>query len=156
MLLGRFSSDPSMQNVIRDDTEPPSKVLTQKLGRRKVSFHNSLFGVISSPHPHRDTDHLLSRGLAATGGPSYRQDHHKPLIRVIISCPEMGNTAGKLVVLPRTMQDLLQLGRKKFDVMPTKVLTFEGAEVDEIELIRDGDRLILASDNWVPDVTQTR
>jgi hypothetical protein len=68
----------------------------------------------------------------------------------------MGNTAGKLVVLPRTMQDLLQLGRKKFDVMPTKVLTFEGAEVDEIELIRDGDRLILASDNWVPDVTQTR
>ncbi|XP_047054460.1 potassium channel AKT1-like [Lolium rigidum] len=156
MLLGRFSSDPSMQNVIRDDTEPPSKVLTQKLGRRKVSFHNSLLGVISSPHPHRDTDHLLSRGLAATGGPSYRQDHHKPLIRVIISCPEMGNTAGKLVVLPRTMQDLLQLGRKKFDVMPTKVLTFEGAEVDEIELIRDGDRLILASDNWVPDVTQTR
>ncbi|KAK1666043.1 hypothetical protein QYE76_054202 [Lolium multiflorum] len=156
MLLGRFSSDPSMQNVIRDDTEPPSKVLTQKLGRRKVSFHNSLFGVISSPHPQRDTDHLLSRGLAATGGPSYRQDHHKPLIRVIISCPEKGNTAGKLVVLPRTMQDLLQLGRKKFDVMPTKVLTFEGAEVDEIELIRDGDRLVLATDDWVPDVAQTR
>ncbi|CAM0881894.1 unnamed protein product [Alopecurus aequalis] len=156
MLLGRFSSDPSMRNVIREDTELPSKVLPQKLGRRKVSFQNSLFGVISSSHPHRDTDHLLSRGLAATGAPSYRQDHQKPLIRVIISCPEKGNTAGKLVVLPRTMQDLLQLGAKKFDMMPTKVLTIEGAEVDEVELIRDGDRLVLASDDWVPDVAQTR
>jgi hypothetical protein len=156
MHLGRFSSDPSMQNVIREDTEPPSKVLTQKLGRRKVSFHNSLFGVISSPHPQRDTDHLLSRGLAATGGPSYRQDHRKSLIRVIISCPEKGNTAGKLVVLPRSMQDLLLLGAKKFDMMPTKVLTIEGAEVDEVELIRDGDRLVLVSDDWVPDVAQTR
>lgn len=156
MLLGRFSSDPSMRNVIREDTELPSKILPQKLGRRKVSFQNSLFGVISSSHPHRDTDHLLSRGLAATGAPSYRQDHHKPLIRVIISCPEKGNTAGKLVVLPRTMQDLLQLGAKKFDMMPSKVRTIEGAEVDEVELIRDGDRLVLASDDWVPDVTQTR
>nr|ADK93728.1 inward-rectifying potassium channel [Puccinellia tenuiflora] len=158
MLLGRFSSDPSMRNVIREDTELPSKVLPQKLGRRKVSFQNSLFGVISSshPHPHRDTDQLLSRGLAATGAPSYRQDHHKPLVRVIISCPEKGNTAGKLAVLPRSMQELLQLGAKKFDMMPTKVLTIEGAEVDEVELIRDGDHLVLASNDWVPDVMQTR
>uniref|UniRef100_A0ACD5VJM7 Uncharacterized protein n=3 Tax=Avena sativa TaxID=4498 RepID=A0ACD5VJM7_AVESA len=155
MLLGRFSSDPSMQNVIREDTELPRKVLPQKLGRRKVSFHNSLFGVISS-HPQRDTDHLLSRGLAATGGPSYRQDHHKSLIRVTISCPEKGNTAGKLVILPRSMQDLLLLGAKKFDMMPTKVLTIEGAEVDEVELIRDGDHLVLASDDWVPDVAQIK
>lgn len=152
MLLGRFSSDPSMQKVIREDAEQqPSKVLPQ---RRKVSFHNSLFGVISSSHPRRETDHLLSRGLAATGGPSYPQAHHNPLIRVTISCPEMGNTAGKLVILPGSMKELLQLGAKKFDMMPTKVLTIEGAEVDEVELIRDGDHLVLASDDWVPDDTQ--
>jgi hypothetical protein len=41
-------------------------------------------------------------------------------------------------------------------MMPTKVLTIEGAEVDEVELIRDGDRLVLVSDDWVPDVAQTR
>uniref|UniRef100_A0A453F4M1 KHA domain-containing protein n=1 Tax=Aegilops tauschii subsp. strangulata TaxID=200361 RepID=A0A453F4M1_AEGTS len=151
-LLGRFSSDPSMQKVIREDAEQqPSKVLPQ---RRKVSFHNSLFGVISSSHPRRETDHLLSRGLAATGGPSYPQAHHNPLVRVTISCPEKGNTAGKLVILPGSMKELLQLGAKKFDMMPTKVLTIEGAEVDEVELIRDGDHLVLASDDWIPDDTQ--
>ncbi|EMS61998.1 Potassium channel AKT1 [Triticum urartu] len=141
-------------NVIREDVEQqPSKVLPQ---RRKVSFHNSLFGVISSAHPRRETDHLLSRGLAATGGPTYPQAHHNPLIRVTISCPEMGNTAGKLVILPGSIKELLQLGAKKFDMMPTKVLTIEGAEVDEVELIRDGDHLVLASDDWVPDDTQIR
>lgn len=148
ILIGRFNSEPSMQNANHDDTELPSKVLPQKL-RRRVSFQNSLFGVISSSsHAHRDTGRLLSRGPAATGGPNC---HHNSLIRVTISCPEKGNTAGKLVLLPQSMKELLELGAKKFDFAPTKVLTIEGAEVDEVELIRDGDHLVLVSDDWVPD-----
>ncbi|XP_062216654.1 potassium channel AKT1-like [Phragmites australis] len=153
MLIGRFNSEPSMQTMGHEDAEVRSKVLPQKLLRKRVSFQNSLFGVISSSHAHRDTGRLLSRGLAATGGPNC---HHNSLIRVTISCPEKGNTAGKLVLLPRSMKELLELGAKKFDFTPTKVLTIEGAEVDEVELIRDGDHLVLVSNDRVPDVAQIR
>ncbi|KAL6614834.1 hypothetical protein ACP70R_037104 [Stipagrostis hirtigluma subsp. patula] len=148
MLVGRFNSEPSMQNVDHEDTEESKKVLPKKLLNRRVSFQNSLFGVISSSQAHRDTGRLLSRGLAATGGPNC---HHNSLVRVKISCPEKGNTAGKLVLLPRSMKGLLELGAKKFNFMPTKVLTIDGAEVDEVEIIRDGDHLVLVSDDWVPD-----
>uniref|UniRef100_A0A0A9DI55 Kch5 n=1 Tax=Arundo donax TaxID=35708 RepID=A0A0A9DI55_ARUDO len=148
MLIGRFNSEPSMQSMDHEESEVRSKVLPQKLVRKRVSFQNSLFGVISSSHANRDTGPILSRGLAATGGPN---GHRNSIIRVTISCPEKRNTAGKLVLLPQSMEELLELGAKKFGFMSTKVLTTEGAEVDEVELIRDGDHLVLVSDDWVPD-----
>jgi potassium channel len=54
------------------------------------------------------------------------------------------------------MNEFLDLGAKKFGFTPTKVLTIEGDEVDEVEvkLIRDGDHLHLVSDYWVPDTAQ--
>ncbi|CAO2204181.1 unnamed protein product [Urochloa humidicola] len=151
MLIGRFNSEPAIPNMDHEDAEVRSKVVPQKLLRKRVSFQNSLFGVISSTQAHQDTGRLPSRDLAATGGPSCR---HDSLVRVTISCPEKGNTARKLVLLPRTMKELLELGAKKFSFMPTKVLTIEGAEIDEVELIRDGDHIVLVSDDWVPDVEQ--
>ncbi|KAG2590478.1 potassium channel AKT1-like [Panicum virgatum] len=153
MLIGRFNSEPSMLNMDHENAEVRRKVVPQKLLRKRVSFQNSLFGVISSSHAHQDTG-LLSRDLAATGSPS--SCRHESLIRVTISCPEKGNTAGKLVLLPRSMKELLELGAKKFGFMPSKVLTVEGAEIDEVELIRDGDHIVLVSDDWVPNVAQTR
>lgn len=153
MLIGRFNSEPSMPNMNQEDAEVRSKVVPQKLLRKRVSFQNSLFGVISSSNEHQDTGRLLSKGLAGTGGPSCRQ---ASLIRVTISCPEKGNTAGKLVFLPRSMKELFELGAKKFGFKPTKVLTIEGAEIDEVELIRDGDHIVLACDDWVPAVAQVR
>ena len=68
------------------------------------------------------------------------------IARVTLSCPEKGERASKLVSLPNSLQELLDLGAKKFDFSPTKILTTEGAEVDDINLIRDGDHLIVASD----------
>ncbi|OEL30827.1 Potassium channel AKT1 [Dichanthelium oligosanthes] len=153
MLIGRFNSEPSLPNMDHEDAEVRSKVVPQKLLRKRVSFQNSLFGIISSSHAHQDTGRLLSRDLAATGGTTCR---HDSLIRVTISCPEKGNAAGKLVLLPRSMKELLELGAKKFGFMPTKVLTIEGAEIDEVELLRDGDHIVLVSDDWVPDVVQIR
>jgi hypothetical protein len=153
MLIGRFNSEPSMPNMNHEDAEVRSKVVPQKLLRKRVSFQNSLFGVISSSQARQDTGGLLSKGLAGTGGPSC---HHDSLIRVTISCPEKGNAAGKLVRLPRSMTELLELGAKKFDFKPTKVLTVGGAEIDEVELIRDGDHIVLVSSDWVPDVAQIR
>lgn len=67
--------------------------------------------------------------------------------RVILSCPEKGEHARKLVFLPRSLEELLDIGAKKFDLIsPTKILTTEGAEIDDINLIRDGDHLIIAHD----------
>ena len=66
--------------------------------------------------------------------------------RVTISCPEKGEVAKKLVLLPKSIQELLNVGAQKFEFCPTKILTKEGAEIDDIELIRDGDHLVLVSD----------
>lgn len=63
-----------------------------------------------------------------------------------LSCPEKGEVAGKLVPLPKSLQELVELGAKKFGFPATKIVTKEGAEIEDIELIRDGDQLVLVSD----------
>lgn len=62
--------------------------------------------------------------------------------RVILRCPGKGD-ATKLVILPETIPELLEIGTKKFGWRCTKVVTSDGAEIDEIELVRDGDLLCL-------------
>lgn len=66
--------------------------------------------------------------------------------RVTISCRGNVEGAGKLVLLPDSLQELLNIGAKKFGFSPTQVLTQDGAEIEDIELIRDGDHVILAKD----------
>ncbi|AQK96969.1 Potassium channel AKT1 [Zea mays] len=152
--IWRFNSEPTMPKMKHEeDAELRGKVVPQKLLRKRVSFQNSLFGVISSSHARQDTGRLLSKGLAGTGSPGCS---HGSLVRVTIGCPEKGNAAGKLVLLPRSMTELLELGARKFGFKPTKVLTTGGAEIDEVELIRDGDHVVLVSDDWAPDVAQLR
>lgn len=51
-----------------------------------------------------------------------------------------------MVILPSSMEELLKVGEQKMGFVPTKVLTREGAEIDDISLVRDGDCLILARD----------
>lgn len=66
--------------------------------------------------------------------------------RVTLSCPEKEELGAKLVLLPQSLEELLAIGAKKFRFNPTKVLTKEWAEVEDIEIIRDGDHLILVSE----------
>lgn len=66
--------------------------------------------------------------------------------RVTLYCPEKGEHARKLVFLPKSLEELLHIGAKKFDISPTKILNREGAEIDDIDLIRDGDHLVIARD----------
>ena len=66
--------------------------------------------------------------------------------RVILSCPEKGEVGAKLVFLPESLSELVDIGAKKFGFRPIKVLTKEGAEVEDIELVRDGDNLVLVGD----------
>ncbi|EEC76672.1 hypothetical protein OsI_14643 [Oryza sativa Indica Group] len=51
---------------------------------------------------------------------------------------------GKLVLLPDSMQELMKLSEKKFGKAARGILTVEGAEVEDIDVIRDGDRLFFS------------
>ncbi|XP_052158883.1 potassium channel KAT4 [Oryza glaberrima] len=51
---------------------------------------------------------------------------------------------GKLVLLPDSMQELMKLSEQKFGKAVRGILTVEGAEVEDIEVIRDGDHLFFS------------
>lgn len=53
------------------------------------------------------------------------------------------SSAGKVVKLPNSLEELIEIGEKKLGFVATKVLTREGAQIDDIRLIRDGDFLLL-------------
>ena len=134
--LGRFTSEPTMFPLSQEGSFPGATdgSWTQSRPRRRSNnFHNSLFGIMSAAHTEeRDILFPVTRSPRNQGGNS---------ARVTISCPEK-ELAGKLVLLPGTFQELLEIGAKKFGIVPTKVLSISGAEIDDIEVIRDGDHLI--------------
>lgn len=66
--------------------------------------------------------------------------------RVTLSCPETGNISGKVVLLPKSIQELREIGSRKYGIPIAMVLTKEGAEVEDTCLIRDGDHLVLVGD----------
>ncbi|KAF9597831.1 hypothetical protein IFM89_021916 [Coptis chinensis] len=146
-VMVKYKSEPSMHPPFPEGT-PTTGMWGDNRRRRKTSnFHNSIFGMVSAAEA-GDKKSLSSGPLNAGNRGNYSA-------RVTIGCPEKGNVAGKLVFLPGSLQELLALGSKKFGIMVSKVLTKEGAEVDEIELIRDGDHLILVSDSWAYEPIQT-
>ncbi|XP_015885894.3 potassium channel AKT1 isoform X1 [Ziziphus jujuba] len=107
--------------------------------RRACKYSNSLFGMMSNVN-NDEIDVVGGRGSFATS-----QGLNYPA-RVTISCRGNVEGAGKLVLLPDSLQELLNIGAKKFGFSPTQVLTQDGAEIEDIELIRDGDHVILAKD----------
>lgn len=52
--------------------------------------------------------------------------------------------AGKLVYLPGSLEELMKLGEAKFGKAARHVLTVDGAEVDDVRALRDGDHLFLS------------
>ncbi|CAL0301237.1 unnamed protein product [Lupinus luteus] len=55
---------------------------------------------------------------------------------------------GKLIILPDSLEELLKIAGEKFGGFnPTKVLSTENAEIDDINVIRDGDYLFLLCSN---------
>ncbi|KAL5198081.1 hypothetical protein ABZP36_001593 [Zizania latifolia] len=119
--------------------------------QRMASFRNSLFGVLSSSHAiHNDGggESLRYRGVG--------EREISPLVRVTISCPEQAGKDSKLVFMPETLKSLLELGCTMFGFAPTRVVTSDGAEVDDVRLVRDGGHLLLVTDQWVPDNGTTR
>ncbi|KAJ8485998.1 hypothetical protein OPV22_018483 [Ensete ventricosum] len=138
-LVGRRSGEPAIplpQLTVGNSTGEGSDPM------RKTNFHNSLLGIISAAHVNRQSEGgILSsvgvpRPAAVLGGSS----GHNALLRA--------NPARRLVPLPCSLRELLDIGRDKFGFLPTKVLAEGGAEIDDVKVIRDGDHLVLVSDAW--------
>lgn len=53
------------------------------------------------------------------------------------------SSSGKVVKLPDSLEELIKIGEEKLGFIATKILNREGAQVDDIRLIRDGDFLLL-------------
>lgn len=51
--------------------------------------------------------------------------------------------AGKLVLLPDSLQELMKVAEAKFGKAARRVVTVDGAEVDDVAVLRDGDHLVL-------------
>ncbi|XP_024459227.1 potassium channel AKT1 isoform X2 [Populus trichocarpa] len=117
--IAKYNSEPTIAPFspsLHHDVAPPRR-------RRADNFQNSLVGMMS----------VASTGFLSSNYPA----------RVTLSCPDKGEVGGKLVVLPKSFQELLDIGARKFGCIATKILTREGAEIEDIELVRDGDHLVL-------------
>ncbi|KAK9268853.1 hypothetical protein L1049_000618 [Liquidambar formosana] len=150
--LGRFKSEPVFSPFSHDGPSPAMEgSLSQTRPRRRNNnFHNSLFGIMSSARTGEKEMFLsVTRKKCVASGGAYPA-------RVRVSCPEKGDVEGKLVLLPESLQELLDIGAKKFGFLPTKVLTTDRAEIDDIVLIRDGDHIIFASDGGTEEVINSQ
>ena len=55
------------------------------------------------------------------------------------------DVGGNLVLLPRSFEELKKIGVEKYGASFVRVLSEEGAEIDDIRVVRDGDRVNFAS-----------
>lgn len=138
--LGRFTSEPMIRPQPQDRNEG-SWPGQSRPRRRTNNFNNSLFGIMSAAHS-GDKDILFPDNQ--TGGESSGTNPNPS--RVIISCPDIGEVSGKLVLLPGSYNELLEIGAKKYGIKCSKLLNKDGAAIEDIEVIRDGDHLIFVSD----------
>ncbi|KAJ9163148.1 hypothetical protein P3X46_022847 [Hevea brasiliensis] len=140
--LGRFTSEPTIRPMSHDGSHSGRDgSWSQKRTRRRTNnFHNSLFGMMSAAHKgEKELPFPVSHTIAA-------DNYGANPARVIISCPEKVEIAGKLILLPKSLPELLEIGAKKFGLTLAKVLSKDKAEIDDIEVIRDGDHILIVSD----------
>ncbi|OMP01238.1 hypothetical protein CCACVL1_03133 [Corchorus capsularis] len=136
--LAKYSSEPTMSSYTSEVVPPvPDVTWMENRRRRKAdSFHNSLFGIISAAS--------CGGSPSAAGYPAFRgMNSYSP--RVTISCPQRNQVSSKPIPLPKSIEELLDIGAQRFGLPLTRVFTEGGAEIDDIEVIRDGDRLILVN-----------
>ncbi|ONK70046.1 uncharacterized protein A4U43_C05F29690 [Asparagus officinalis] len=149
--FGRYRSEPTMHHVAHEVWHTTrTKNNGGNVHQRKTisNYDNSLFGIMSAARVNVGSD-----GLFSTAPPlSTRSIGDQNPIRVTICCPEKEDRCGKLVLLPGSITELLEIGAKKFEFLPTKVLSQDRAEINELGVIRDGDRLFLVSDDWNREV----
>ncbi|CAN4094340.1 unnamed protein product [Withania somnifera] len=146
--LGRFKSEPTIFPASHGVSflGLDGSAGRSRPRRRTNNFHNSLFGIMSAKQTN-EHDVLLSRNESNVSDTTTKT--YAP--RVTVCCPEKGDNGGKLVLLPQSFKELLQIGSSRYGISQVKVLSKDEAEIDDIVLIRDGDHLIFVSDNESTD-----
>ncbi|XP_042000316.1 potassium channel AKT1-like [Salvia splendens] len=142
----KFRSEPTTISPVNQDPSfpaPDGSWGRSRPRRRTSNFYNSLFGIMSAAQLGDKSSHLPVDNNGTSAAPAERTY----AARVTVSCPEKGDIAGKLVLLPQSIQELVEMGAKKFGFVPAKILSNDGAVIDDIQLIRDGDQLVLVSDD---------
>lgn len=127
--MGRLKSDPVMLPMNHDDGSWGRSRTTRR--RRTNNYKNSLLGIMTAAAQTGDDARLSSVDEASPA-------------RITVTCPEKGDIAGKLVMCPRSFEELKEIGVKRYGASFVRVLSKEGAEIDDIEVVRDGDRLAFA------------
>ncbi|OIT08427.1 PREDICTED: potassium channel AKT1-like [Nicotiana attenuata] len=140
--LKKYQSDPMIRLSTPEETASLARENGSSNGRlrRRASFYqNSLMGFMSARQRHHEGGGGLSYSSTKVANARIPE-------RITISCPEKGDIGGRVVLLPNSVQELLDIGAKKFGLSLTKVLTEDGALIEDIAVIRDGDHLVLAGD----------
>jgi len=142
------AEDNGIHHCINTISTPPNG-----LHRKKVTnFDNSLFGMVT----------MRSNTNASVGGMSHAINcscwtnpsvpkrvtihrHHPIYIKA-------NRQPGKLILLPNAIQELLKIGGEKFGYLPVKVLSEDSAEIDDIDVIREGDHLFLVDNEEIEEI----
>ncbi|MCD7449544.1 hypothetical protein HAX54_000384 [Datura stramonium] len=140
--LKKYQSDPAIHLITPEETASLARETGSSTGRlrRKASlFQNSLIGFMSAPqrcHEGGSGQDYSSTKIANPRIPG----------RITIGCLEKAHLGRRVVLLPDSIQELLDIGAQKFGISLTKVLTEDGgALIDDIAVIRYGDHLVLAT-----------
>ncbi|XP_059658089.1 potassium channel AKT1-like [Cornus florida] len=152
--LKKYQSEPTIPpfrpeiapQIVRDVT-----LSVDQRRRRADNFQNSLFGIMSAAQKPKKEVVLNNAGaqglLRSQSSFGNKSNLGGNRARVTISCPEKPDVAAKLVFLPDSLEELLDIGAQKFGFSPTKVLNKDGALIEDVALIRDDDHLILVSNS---------
>ncbi|GFP92656.1 potassium channel akt1 [Phtheirospermum japonicum] len=126
--LGRYKSEPTMSPFNKDGSFSATSGSSRP--RRRTTAQTGENSFLSSVN-----DKVTSAVAVGTCA-----------ARVKISCPEKGDCAGKLVLLPDSIEKLVEIGVKRYGFSRAKTTSADGAEIDGIEVIRDGDHIVFTSD----------
>ncbi|XP_010432708.1 PREDICTED: probable potassium channel AKT5 [Camelina sativa] len=132
--LMKHCSEPVMiYHRSREAMPPLDRAVSQRW--KPSNFKNSLFGIMSAANTGVERGASTRTAAISEGaGVVYPA-------RVTISGEV--SSSGKVVKLPDSLEELFEIGEKKLGFVATKILSKEGAEIDDISIIRDGDYLLL-------------
>ncbi|MCO5594765.1 hypothetical protein L7F22_048798 [Adiantum nelumboides] len=93
-------------------------------GMKAMNFEQSLFNVVSTPY---NSSSLYPKRVTIS---KHLSNSH-----------EVEKRGGIVIALPRSFEELMKVAGEKLDMKPQKVFSFEGAEIEEVGVIRDNDKL---------------
>ncbi|KAL2236088.1 UNVERIFIED_CONTAM: Potassium channel AKT1 [Sesamum indicum] len=140
--LKKYPSEPTIPHFKPDDKTQNARdmgVPDHKTGWAASNSQNSLAAILT-------TGRKQNQGERMFASPRPDPCMQRAPARVFVCCAERADVEGFLVPLPESLQELLDLGDKKFGFHATKVVSEDGgALIEDLALIRDGDRIFLAS-----------